>query len=114
MSKECGVSMINCFWCGENVGVAIPTKISAMDNEPCNGTVMNYDFCDKCKKSMAKGVTLIEMSPVPMQKGQPEMDENSYPTGRYWVVKRQALTEGVEDINFITQHTAEEMGFNDE
>ena len=43
------------------------------------------------KKIFSKGtVLLIEASDTPNSKGQPEMQKDVYPTGRYWVINPDA------------------------
>ncbi|MDD2307789.1 MAG: hypothetical protein PHP53_24010 [Prolixibacteraceae bacterium] len=73
--------------------------------------VMNYDPCDKCKEKWGKGAVIIEASESPNGKNQPAIQKGIYPTGVWWVVKRELLDD---DISFVTKEIAKEMGLYDE
>ena len=72
--------------------------------------VMNYDPCNKCKEKWDKGAVIIEASTKPIDK-RPAIQKGIYPTGIWWVVKRELLDS---DISFVTKEIAKEMGLYDE
>ena len=101
--------LTKCFWCGEASGIAIPKKMSKKE-EGYRECVMNYDPCDKCKEKWDKGAVIIEASTEPIHE-RPAIQKGVYPTGRWWVVKRELLDD---DISFVTKEIAKEMGLYDE
>lgn len=101
--------LVKCFWCGEASGIAIPEKMSNKE-EGYRECVMNYDPCDKCKENWNKGAVIIEASDKPIHE-RPAIQEGVYPTGVWWVVKRELLDD---DISFVTKEIAKEMGLYDE
>ena len=101
--------LIKCFWCGEASGIAIPKEMSKKE-EGYRECVMNYDPCDKCKEKWDKGAVIIEASTEPIHE-RPAIQKGVYPTGRWWVVKRELLDD---DISFVTKEIAKEMGLYDE
>ena len=72
--------------------------------------VMNYDPCDKCKEIWDKSAVIIETSDKPIDE-RPAIQKGVYPTGVWWVVKRELLDD---DISFVTKEIAKEMGLYDE
>ena len=102
--------LVKCFWCGEASGIAIPKKMSNK-KEGYRECVMNYDPCDKCKEKWDKGAVIIETSESPNGKNQPAIQKGVYPTGVWWVVKREFLDS---DISFVTKEIAKEMGLYNE
>ena len=101
--------LVKCFWCGKASGIAIPKKVSKK-KEGYRECVMNYDPCDKCKENWGKGAVIIEASDKPIHE-RPAIQEGVYPTGAWWVVKRELLDD---DISFVTKEVAKEMGLYDE
>lgn len=80
-----------CFFCGkEKNEIALLGKIDREDSEAPMKTVLNFEPCDECKEKFAQGVLLIEVTKTPTYIGMP-IAENAYPTGRYVVVKPEAL-----------------------
>lgn len=63
LSPKHGVnpSLIKCFWCGKDKGVALLGKLKG-DAEAPREIVPDPEPCDACKATMAKGVTLLEVS----------------------------------------------------
>ena len=102
--------LVKCFWCGEASYIAIPKKMSNKE-EGYRECVMNYDPCDKCKEIWDKGAVIIEASESPNGKNQPAIQKGVYPTGVWWVVKREILDSG---ISFVTKEIAKEMGLYNE
>ena len=58
---------------------------------------MNYDPCDKCRENWSKGAVIIEISTEPINE-RPAIAKGVYPTGVWWVVKRELLDD---DISFV-------------
>lgn len=86
-----------CFFCGEAKNeIALLGRIGGRDGlQAPMHMVLDYEPCDKCKEHWNEGVTLIEVNTYPMNDGQPPIAPNAYPTGRYVVVKPEALTNGM-------------------
>ena len=106
MSKHLCPRLIECFWCGEEFGIAIPKKLQ----DDCGDTspiVVDYEPCDKCREKWEDGDVIIEAQDTPLTEGQPPMQEGAYPTGHYWVVKKGLIPS---HFAFITKEMAEEMG----
>ena len=110
MSKDKGITLspkhgvnptlIRCFWCGGDMGVALLGKLKG-DAEAPRETVLNLEPCDKCKALFAKGVHAIEVSEDGSRfngnatfgiKG--EDGALHWPTGRYAVLKAEAVKGG--------------------
>jgi len=54
---------------------------------------ISYEPCDKCKGHWAQGITLIEAGMSPQSENQPEMQKGVYPTGRFLVLKPDAVEQ---------------------
>lgn len=90
-----------CFFCGETKNeIALLGQIGdrrkGEDFEAPKKALLDYVPCEECQKKFAEGVLLIEVADYPFIKGQPPIAENAYPTGRYSVVRPEAL----QDDNF--------------
>lgn len=80
-----------CFFCGEDKNeLVLLGKINKEDDQAPKRMIVDFEPCDKCKEKFAKGVLLIEVTTYPEYIGKP-IAENAYPTGRYVVVKPEAL-----------------------
>lgn len=90
-----------CFWCGEDVGIALMGRIRkkdphtgrvirGSDEEAPNRVVLDYEPCQKCKENMSKGVTCVEATTVQPMDDRPEIQEGIYPTGRFCVIHEEA------------------------
>lgn len=80
-----------CFFCGnEKNEIALLGKIDREDSEAPRKLIMDFEPCDECKKKFAEGVLIIEVTQTPEYIGMP-IAENAYPTGRYVVVKPEAM-----------------------
>ena len=55
------------------------------------GVVLDYEPCDECKENRKLGVTLMEVSEYPIYEGFPEIQNGIYPTGRWCVIKHEAV-----------------------
>lgn len=76
-----------CYFCGrEKNEIMLPTGLTpkhAKQIKEAHGKVVNYEPCEECKKMMEQGVMLIQCG-----------DNNQdYRTGKYVVVKDQAIPE---------------------
>ena len=96
--------LVKCFWCGEASSIAIPKKMS--NKEEGYREQITYDPCDKCKEKWDKGAVIIEASTEPINE-RPAIQKGVYPTGTWWVVKRELLDD---NISFVTKEIAKEMG----
>lgn len=80
-----------CFFCGKDKNeIVLLGKINREDDEAPRKMIVDFEPCDECKKKFAEGVLLIEVTQSPEYIGMP-IAENAYPTGRYVVVKPEAL-----------------------
>ena len=80
-----------CFFCGnEKDEIALLGKIDREDSEAPRKLVMDFVPCEECQKKFAEGVLIIEVTQTPEYIGMP-IAENAYPTGRYVVLKPEAM-----------------------
>ena len=80
-----------CFFCGKDKNeIVLLGKINREDDEAPMKMIVDFEPCEECKKKFAEGVLLIEVTQSPEYIGMP-IAENAYPTGRYVVVKPEAL-----------------------
>ena len=82
-------SLLKCFWCGEDMGIALMGKLKG-DAEAPKYVFGGYEPCGKCKKKFAEGVLLMEADSWPVFEGQPAMQKDVYPTGKHLIMKREA------------------------
>jgi len=111
-NKECDIAKLSlCFWCGEekNELVLATRQTKEWCDNKSRGIVTNYEPCDKCAEGHKLGIWMIEASDTPLSKGQPEMQKGIYPTGKNWVVKKEAFNID-SPIAFVTEESAKEMG----
>lgn len=82
-----------CFFCGETKNeIALLGRIGDKEDlEAPMKAILDYEPCEECKKKFAEGVFLIEVTDYPNMEGQPMIAKNAYPTGRYSVVRPEAL-----------------------
>lgn len=101
LSPKYGVnpSITKCFFCGEDKGVALLGRLKN-DAEAPRYIIADYEPCDKCKAIMEKGITFIEASETPTQPGMPPIQQGTYPTGRFFVIKEDRLDKIInnEDV----------------
>lgn len=84
-----------CFFCGQDKNeIALMGHIGdgrkGEDFEAPMKAILDFEPCEECKKKFAKGVLIIEVTETPEYIGMP-IAENAYPTGRYVVVKPEAM-----------------------
>jgi len=119
--RDCDVvKMSKCFWCNgeKDELILLGNKATRKEqNEWCDNksmsVIVSYEPCEKCKEEFDKGIQLIEAQDDPVTPKQPEISEGVYPTGRFWVIKREAFTDDIPEeqtFMFIKEETAKEMG----
>lgn len=84
-----------CFFCGEEKNEVvllghIGDKRKGEDLEAPRRAILDYTPCENCTKKFSEGVLLIEVNTSPEFIGLP-ISENVYPTGRFVVIKPDAL-----------------------
>lgn len=67
LSPKHGVnpSLVLCFWCGKEMGVALVGRIRKSgdnDAEAPRASCFGLEPCDECKANMAKGVHVVEVT----------------------------------------------------
>ena len=85
-----------CFWCGQEKGeIALLGRLGnarrGEDFQAPNRVVLDFEPCDACKALMRKGVTLMEATSKPNRVCNHPAQNGVYPTGRYAVVKPEAV-----------------------
>lgn len=84
-----------CFFCGnEKNEIALLGRLGGKEDlEAPRKMILDYIPCEECQKKFAEGVLLIEVSSYPENKGQPPIATDAYPTGRFVVVRPEALRD---------------------
>ena len=111
-NRDCDIAKLSlCFFCGEtkNELLLATRQTKEWCDNKSKGVIANYEPCDKCKENHELGMWVIEASEIPVSEGQPEMQEGIYPTGRSWVVKKEAFNID-SPVVFVTEESAKEMG----
>lgn len=85
-----------CFWCGEERGeIALLGRIGNgrkhEDFEAPRHAVIDFEPCDKCNAHMAQGFTLMEATSHPNGCCSVPVRQGVYLTGKYAVVKPEAI-----------------------
>ena len=89
-----------CFWCGEAKNeVALLGKIDKADSEAPMHVILDYCPCDSCVEKFKQGIRLIGVTTTPFEDGRPEIQKGLYPTGRYVVIKPDALEKVLPNID---------------
>lgn len=89
-------SMVMCFFCGKCKALALMGRLPN-DKQAPREAVMDYEPCDKCQALMKQGITLIEVEDKQPKDGRPPIQEGAYPTGRWAVVRDEAINDIVND-----------------
>ena len=101
-----------CFFCGESKNeIALLGRIGGKEDlQAPMKAVLDYEPCDECKKKFAEGVLLVEVMEVPTRLNMP-IAENAYPTGRFVVIKPEALKGDFEvgDKALVLDHDFQAM-----
>ena len=106
-------SMDLCFWCGQPKGLILcgrmhEKKGDQTDVEAPKGMVMNLEPCDKCKENFNLGVQIVEV----VDDGskfhndltfaiQAEDKKVKWPTGRFVVMKAEAIKGGKPGMRML-------------
>lgn len=100
LSKEHGLNPTVgiCFWCGEDTGTLALLGASYHGEAP-RSMVLDYEPCDKCKEQFEAGINLTEVSEHPNRAGQPPIQGNLYPTGRFCIVTEEAVRKIFDDVS---------------
>lgn len=80
-----------CFWCGKDKGEIVLLGRLPEDKEAPRSCIVDYEPCDVCKAHMVQGIAFIEVGNSPVAEGFPEIEPGYYPTGRFVVVKPEAV-----------------------
>lgn len=92
-----------CFWCGEEKNeVALLGKLKG-DKEAPMRMIIDYEPCDKCKGSMEGGITFVQAVGSPVNEGQGEIQKGIYPTGKWAVLKEEAVKNMVTEEAVLAQ-----------
>lgn len=85
LSPKYGInpSVLHCFICGKETGVALLGKLKGDTEAPHNISNPN-EICDDCRKALEKGKFILEMEDS-LDKGKPIR------TGRYVCIKKDKL-----------------------
>lgn len=102
---NCG--LINCFWCNEAMGIAIPKRQDKKEDK-YKTYFGGYEPCDKCKPKWDSEIVMIEVQDTSL--GLPAIQEEYYPTGNMWIIKPETMKEGTPKVNLITKEIATEIG----
>lgn len=88
LSKKYGVnpSLMTCFYCGEDSGIALFGHLPNDAEAPFRAGVIDNVPCSKCKEYMKQGIILISV-----RNG--ESGKNPYRTGGWLVLKEEALSQ---------------------
>ena len=85
-----------CFWCGKERGeIALMGRMGNArkheDLEAPRYAIIDFEPCDECKKKMATGFTLMEVTTTPNEYCTAAIRSGAYPTGRYVVANPDAV-----------------------
>lgn len=83
-------TMAICFWCGETREILLLG--ASYEGEAPREMLTDYEPCDNCKSLMDGGVTLLEVSEAPKMEGLKPIQDRYYPTGRWMVIKEEAVS----------------------
>ena len=98
VSEKHGVnpSLGLCFWCGTEDGTVLLLGKLPGDAEAPRRMCVTYEPCDKCRTNMESGIVFIEATPQATRDGQPALRSGAYPTGRWAVVREEAVRRIVQ------------------
>lgn len=78
-----------CFWCGGDDGTIGLLGLNKGREAP-RRAIISAEPCPKCKENMALGITVIEANKFQAEPWQPQIAPDTFPTGRWCVVDRDA------------------------
>ena len=107
---EVNPSIAVCFWCGNETGEVILAGRLPKGVETPRNMIINYKFCEKCDQLREGQATIIEVTTTPLKR--PTIQPNIWPTGRFWVVKKEMLnpTTYPDSIAMTTEEDARKLG----
>jgi hypothetical protein len=101
ISKKHGLnpSISLCFWCGEECGIALLGRLPDDIKAPKH-CLLDYTPCKNCQKIFKQGGLIVECDTKPLSSlsGQPPIQDNLYPTGRFAVLKLESLKHLVSQL----------------
>jgi len=94
-----------CFWCAKekNQIDLFKLKKNKKSEHIPRSLIIDYEPCDNCKLNMEKGITFIEATQTPNFEHQTEIMNNTYPTGRWWVVSEDGVKNMIGDAKIFKQ-----------
>lgn len=100
-------SVLKCFWCGEDIGLALCGRMKGDEQAP-PFMIGSYEPCDKCKENFAKGILAIGVCEHPIAEDFPPVckDENGnflYPDGSHIVLTEQGVKRILNDQVIIDE-----------
>ena len=91
-NHEVNPTISMCFWCGGQKNELILLGKLKGDAETPKSCIFSYEPCDKCLEQQKQGITLIGVSSQPIKPGFPEIQKDLYPTGKWAVLKKEAIS----------------------
>lgn len=107
-----------CFWCGkEKNEVALMGHVGNADKgkdfEMSMHAVIDYEPCEKCAEKMRMGFTVLEATRTPNWVTDVAMQDETYPTGKWVVIKREAAKRMFPELDDSTNTAFIEAGVFD-
>lgn len=87
-----GIALIKCFFCGKDKGLVMNLRLHpamASRIEEMNGTAIDKEPCEECKKLMEQGIMFCSVRDG-------EKGDNPYRTGKLCVIKEEAVKRMVD------------------
>jgi len=105
LSQKHGVnpSLGVCFWCGEDDGTVLLLGRLKDDAEAPRRACVSYEPCAKCAEQMAQGIQFFEATDTPNHTGLPPMANGAYPTGRWVVLKEEAVGKVITNEDMLAR-----------
>ncbi|HUW67828.1 MAG TPA: hypothetical protein VMW20_07240 [Candidatus Nanoarchaeia archaeon] len=133
LHKEHGLNpTVNvCFFCNEDKGEVVLLGRAYKGKAPMR-MITDYVPCEECQEKFSQGVLFIEVTRSPNTPDQPPLYRGDlyqsvpYPTGRYWVLSKDAVRRIIgndsdtgqkilkESKALIDPETAEQLGLYNE
>lgn len=98
-------SMVKCFWCGEDIGIALMGKLKG-DAEAPRSIIQSYEPCDKCKEYFKQGILVAGISSKPVIDNLPPISHNNagepcYLDSSHVVMTEQGISHILDDQALI-------------
>ena len=95
-------TMTVCYWCGEPTNdIAFLGQIDKEDSQAPKYALLNYDFCEKCKKKTKTRITIIGIDKYRFCENQPPITQingvDYYPYKAFIVVNKKFINKYIED-----------------